>query len=578
MLPWGPITFRAMEDRDIPLLLQWLRKPHVAEFWDSPLFTDEELDAKYKGYLASSSRVRPFIGLVSGQPFAYMQCYIFTSEDVKIVALGYESSAFGMDYLIGDERHVGRGLAPSLLRSFLQLVAFPLYTTFDRCVIDPASNNMRSRRVAEKAGFVLLEDEAEQDSAEATLSTVQDVNPVLYSIRRSQLLTAKGASVGQYPSGYPVVVRELWTSRQRQMSRLHEVSYRACFKAELPDWFIERYTQEGDIVYDPFAGRGTTALQASLRGRRFISNDLNPLSRILTEPRITPPPLSAIAQRLDEIDFNDPAGLHPSEDEPDLQPFYNPQTLAELRCLRSYLYQRRISGQEDILDAWIRMVATTRLTGHSPGYFSVYTLPPNQAVSPKRQRVINERYQNDLGVYRSVRNLIWKKTQKLLRDCPQGNIGLGGLFLTCDATETYAIPDHSVQLIVTSPPFLNVVQYESDNWLRLWFNCLQPELFAGKMIQTGKIGSWNESMLAVFREFKRVMAPGAYGAFEVGEVQSGRVKLDEEVYRLLIEADLLPEATLINQQVFTKTANIWGVNNNSKGTNSNRIVLFRQGM
>jgi hypothetical protein len=37
------------------------------------------------------------------------------------------------------------------------------------------------------------------------------------------------------------------------------------------------------------------------------------------------------------------------------------------------------------------MVAINRLTGHSPGFFSVYTLPPNQAVSVQSQRKINEK-------------------------------------------------------------------------------------------------------------------------------------------------------------------------------------------
>ena len=45
----------------------------------------------------------------------------------------------------------------------------------------------------------------------------------------------------------------------------------------------------------------------------------------------------------------------------------------------------------DAVDEWIEMVAVNRLTGHSRGFFSVYTLPPNQAVSIKAQRKINER-------------------------------------------------------------------------------------------------------------------------------------------------------------------------------------------
>ena len=76
----------------------------------------------------------------------------------------------------------------------------------------------------------------------------------------------------------PGVPEELWTSRQRQACSIHEVSYRACFKPQLPAYFIERLSAEGDIVYDPFSGRGTTAVEAALRGRRVIANDINPLS------------------------------------------------------------------------------------------------------------------------------------------------------------------------------------------------------------------------------------------------------------------------------------------------------------
>mgnify|MGYP000160800235 CR=1 FL=1 len=47
--------------------------------------------------------------------------------------------------------------------------------------------------------------------------------------------------------------------------------------------------------------------------------------------------------------------------------------------------ERTADGSLDTVDAWIRMVAVNRLTGHSPGFFSVYTLPPNQAASPESQ-------------------------------------------------------------------------------------------------------------------------------------------------------------------------------------------------
>ena len=61
----------------------------------------------------------------------------------------------------------------------------------------------------------------------------------------------------------PVYQGELWTALQRQASSIHEISYRACYKPQLPAYFIERLTEPGDMVYDPFSGRGTTAVEAA---------------------------------------------------------------------------------------------------------------------------------------------------------------------------------------------------------------------------------------------------------------------------------------------------------------------------
>src|SRR5258707_1654148 len=87
-------------------------------------------------------------------------------------------------------------------------------------------------------------------------------------------------------SPIPVYEQEFWTSRQRQASSIHEVSYRACFKPQLPAYFIDRLSDEGDLVYDPFSGRGTTAVEAALHGRRVVANDINPLSAIFAQPRL----------------------------------------------------------------------------------------------------------------------------------------------------------------------------------------------------------------------------------------------------------------------------------------------------
>src|SRR5207244_843686 len=173
-------------------------------------------------------------------------------------------------------------------------------------------------------------------------------------------------------------VNEFWTARQRAANSLHEISYRACFKPQLPRFFIQRLTDPGEVVYDPFMGRGTTLIEAALLGRVPCGCDVNPLSRFLTQPRLDPPTESQVAERLTAIDFAD-ADEFPE----DLLVFYHPDTLREICSLRKYLLKRQARSTLDAVDEWIWMIALNRLTGHSPGFFSVYTLPPNQAVSVK---------------------------------------------------------------------------------------------------------------------------------------------------------------------------------------------------
>ena len=374
----------------------------------------------------------------------------------------------------------------------------------------------------------------------------------------------------------PVYEAELWTSRQRQASPIHEISYRACFKPQLPAYFIERLTREGDVVYDPFSGRGTTAVEAALRGRNVIVNDINPLSVILTYPRLELPNVTEIDTRLRSLRFAPrPRG------EIDLSMFFHPDTEYEILGLREYLYRRMRAGDEDSTDRWIRMVATNRLTGHSPGFFSVYTLPPNQAVSPEDQLRINARLKQE-PEYRDIRALILKKSMQL-----QGRLGAAerwrlrraaseALLLSKDAKATGDIPANSVQLTITSPPFLDIVQYARDNWLRCWFNGFDAEKVGQSITMSKTVEEWETEMAAVFRELYRITRPGGAVAFEVGEVRRGTVKLEEVVAPLGIGAGFDCSAILINAQRFTKTANIWGVKNNSLGTNSNRIVLFRK--
>ena len=375
-------------------------------------------------------------------------------------------------------------------------------------------------------------------------------------------------------SSPPILEGEFWTSKQRQASSLHEVSYRACFKPQLPRYFIERYSSPGDLVYDPFMGRGTTVIEAALLGRRVAGNDANPLATIFTLPRLELPEPSEVEERLGTIAF----GLK-RRAEIDLSMFYHEKTEAEIVSLKDYLSGRRNGGNEDAVDRWIRMVATNRLTGHSPGFFSVYTLPPNQATLPQYQEKIN-RLRGQKPEYRDTKKIILRKTKTLfkkLSDVERRNLRFaapGARLLVRDARSTPGIEDRSVRLSVTSPPFLDVVHYAQDNWLRCWFNEIDSSRV--EMTMTHSLDEWSAVMAEVFAELFRITADGGFVAFEVGEVRKGSIRLEEAVIPLGRSAGFDCNTVLINLQSFTKTANIWGIGNNRAGTNTNRIVLFQK--
>lgn len=368
-------------------------------------------------------------------------------------------------------------------------------------------------------------------------------------------------------SGIPYYINEFWTARQRQAHRIHEVSYRACFKPQLPAFFIDRLSQPGEIVYDPFMGRGTTPVEAALHGRIPYGNDTNPLSRAFTEPRINPPTLFQVQQRLAEI----PWEKFTTIENEDLLSFYHPTVLAHIEGLRAWLIKRENSGVLDQIDRWIRMVAINRLTGHSSGFFSVYTLPPNQAVTVERQRKINEK-RKQTPPLRDVVKIIEKKSRSLLSHGPaQAD---HSLFLTRQSHETPEISDGAVSLTITSPPFLDIVNYESDNWLRCWFLGVDPTTVQISKHRT--VEGWQDFIASTLEELARITRPGGHIAFEVGEVRNGTVRLEEHVIAAAEGLPLTTQGVMINQQDFTKTSNCWGVSNNTSGTNSNRIVIFRR--
>jgi hypothetical protein len=230
------------------------------------------------------------------------------------------------------------------------------------------------------------------------------------------------------------------------------------------------------------------------------------------------------------------------------------------------------------------MTALSRLHGHSNGFFSAYSFPQISIPKANQAKINNTR--GAKPDYREIKSRIVKKAKTSLKS--------GGIeelkrfskyqkITTSDSRELTDWKTESIDLVVTSPPFLNQVDYVQDTWIESWFCEIDREEIEKKIIQTPDLDKWARFISDTLSELHRVLTPGGYVAMEVGEVKyQGKIlNLDEIVVNLTATkgfnlGQFKVLEVLVQSQKFTKLANCFKVANNKLGTNTNRIVLMEK--
>ena len=239
--------------------------------------------------------------------------------------------------------------------------------------------------------------------------------------------------------------------------------------AMFPESFVAEqllsYTQQGELVFDPFCGRGTTVLESLLNGRAAIGSDINPVAACLTGAKAQVPDLTEIINRLD---FIESVFQRAPEITPPTEFFgacYHPKTFAEIAFLRSTLNWRA-----DRTDRFIAAVVLGVLHGEShrsPMYLSnrmprTISTKPDYSLRWWKARNMSPPKRETFKVLREADTFRFSKSPP--KD--QGAVALCDARCAGDILATYR---NQVALIVTSPPYLDTTDYAEDQWLRLWF-------------------------------------------------------------------------------------------------------------
>ncbi len=155
------VKIRPIKRSDFQQLVEWINAPHVARFWEG-LVDINSVEEKYGSRLDDNAKTRVYVVEVGGQPIGMIQCYRHIDFPEWDQTINIERAA-GIDYLIGDERYIGRGIGPEMIREIVQ-TSFNTYSDVDVIVSAPQKDNSASCRALEKAGFTLKE-ERKLDSA-----------------------------------------------------------------------------------------------------------------------------------------------------------------------------------------------------------------------------------------------------------------------------------------------------------------------------------------------------------------------------------------------------------------------------
>jgi hypothetical protein len=234
---------------------------------------------------------------------------------------------------------------------------------------------------------------------------------------------------------------------------------------------IQKHSRPGDLVFDPFCGRGTSVLQALLLGREAIAADINPVAYCITRAKAQTPSLEMV---LDEVaNFQREYEAHPRDDleaaRQALPGFFHRcfhhETLREVLFLRSMLNWR----QDDV-----HCFVTALVLGSLHGEVG----KPFEYLSNQMPRTISTKPAYSLRYWQEHK--LWPKRRRvfsLLRRRAAYRLSTGlppgrGEVAMVDArrsSEVFCKMAGQVALVLTSPPYINMTRYEEDQWLRLWF-------------------------------------------------------------------------------------------------------------
>ena len=433
------------------------------------------------------------------------------------------------------------------------------------------------------------------------------------SARPTTLTRSAGQLALELPLELPAIdIAPDWKAQQRLWGHsFHPMcSYLASFPAALTHAFIARYSRPGDVVLDPFSGRGTTPLQACAEGRVGVGNDLNPFAHLLTASKVEPATRAAAATRLAQLRLGwnagsaewlalaervmaDPTQISVPRAGSGAAPGRGEETVptevalaVHAGTLGQLLFVRTSLQLDDRTDRFLAAAITGILHGKSASYLSEL-MPNTFSMAPRYVRAFAQRTAF-ASPRRDVFDGLAAKLDRLFRQPPPA---LDGIALLGDARDIApgaraALRERGrperARLVVTSPPYLRVVKYGYYNWLRTWFLGFDARAIDAALDDAHHREPYLAFLQDVLAGLRPVLAEDAIVILVIGDVETDRgrritggVGLAERTFEQAAEPEgyRLAGVAIDDVAAVRKMTKLWG-DEAGRATKTDRILVL----
>lgn len=346
---------------------------------------------------------------------------------------------------------------------------------------------------------------------------------------------------------------------------LHQLSpYIGKLKSSIAHDLIKTYSKPGDLVVDPFSGAGTIPLEAALQGRHVFASDISPYAKILTKAKLSAP--HSINEALMDAEII----LSRAENQPDLdlqnvprwvRKFFHHKTLRSAIKFSSFC---KNNGNEFLMACFLGILHHQR-----PGFLSY---PSSHLVPYLRDKKFPRSIYPKMYEYRQVSPRLKAKIIRAFKRNPGIKSNIKWEFRQ-SSIENLSFPK-SFDCIITSPPYMNTLDYGRDNRLRLWF--LDPlSLRSVDNPVTREKKAFQRAIISLATKTEHHLKKDGYCVIIVGERASnmGNIKLSEAIYQIF--AYYAPSLKIVSI-IKDKIPDIRRSRKYCSGTKNEHILVFRR--